>query len=118
MLKGKRRESIIIATKFAWLFDKDGKPVQLDSSPAHIKESIEGSLKRLGTDYIDLYYQHRLDPNTPIEDTVGTMADLGERRQGAVYRPVRSWTRNHSSRSCHPSAHGRSVGIFAVGKRH
>jgi aryl-alcohol dehydrogenase-like predicted oxidoreductase len=48
----------------------------LDSTPRHIKESIEGSLRRLGTDYIDLYYQHRVDPKTPIEDTVGAMADL------------------------------------------
>ena len=75
-LKGKRRERVIIATKFAWKFGPNGEQIGLDSSPAHIKESIEGSLRRLGMDYIDLYYQHRLDPNTPIEETVGALADL------------------------------------------
>ncbi len=75
-IQGKRRGDIIIATKFAWKFGPDNKQIGLDSSPAHIKETINGSLKRLGTDYIDLYYQHRLDPNTPIEDTVGAMGEL------------------------------------------
>src|SRR4029078_8438680 len=75
-IKGRRREDVIIATKFAMKFGPKGEPLGLDSSPAHIKWTIDGSLRRLGTDYIDLYYQHRLDPNTPIEDTVGAMADL------------------------------------------
>ena len=48
----------------------------IDSSPANVRAAVEGSLKRLGTDHIDLYYQHRVDPNTPIEDTVGALADL------------------------------------------
>ena len=81
-LKGKRREDVIIATKFAWKFGPNKEQIGLDSSPANIKKSIEGSLRRLGTSYIDLYYQHRLDPNTPIEDTVGAMADLV--KQGKV----------------------------------
>jgi len=81
-LKGKRREDVIIATKFAWKFGPNNEQVGLDSSPANIKQSIEGSLRRLGTGYIDLYYQHRLDPNTPIEETVGAMADLV--KQGKV----------------------------------
>jgi aryl-alcohol dehydrogenase-like predicted oxidoreductase len=75
-LKSKRRDTVIIATKFAFRFNEKGEMAGLDSSPANIKRAIEGSLKRLGTDYIDLYYQHRLDPNTPIEDTVGALADL------------------------------------------
>jgi aryl-alcohol dehydrogenase-like predicted oxidoreductase len=75
-LKGKRREDVVIATKFAFTFNAKGEMTGYDSSPAHIRKSIEGSLKRLGTDYIDLYYQHRLDSNTPIEDTVGALADL------------------------------------------
>lgn len=75
-LKGKDRTKVVIATKFAFKFAPDGRPLGLDSSPAHIRKSIEGSLRRLNTDYIDLYYQHRLDPNTPIEDTVGALADL------------------------------------------
>src|SRR5919204_789558 len=81
-LRGKRREDVIIATKFAWKFGPNNEQIELDSSPANIKKSIEGSLRRLGTTYIDLYYQHRLDPNTPIEDTVGAMADLV--KQGKV----------------------------------
>jgi aryl-alcohol dehydrogenase-like predicted oxidoreductase len=76
MLKEIPRQRLIIATKFAWRFGPHGEPVALDSSPAHIRRSIEGSLRRLGTDHIDLYYQHRLDPATPIEETVGALADL------------------------------------------
>jgi aryl-alcohol dehydrogenase-like predicted oxidoreductase len=53
-----------------------GGPGTLDSSPANIRTAVEGSLRRLGTDYIDLYYQHRVDPNTPIEDTVDALAEL------------------------------------------
>jgi aryl-alcohol dehydrogenase-like predicted oxidoreductase len=75
-IKGKRRQDVIVATKFAMKFGPNGEVLGLDSSPAHIKSTIEGSLRRLGTDYIDLYYQHRLDPKTPIEDTVGTLKDL------------------------------------------
>src|SRR5712691_3668856 len=75
-LKGHRRQDVIIATKFAMKFGPNAEVLGLDSSPAHIKSTIEGSLRRLGTDYIDLYYQHRLDPKTAIEDTVGAMADL------------------------------------------
>ena len=81
-LKGKRREDVILATKFAWKFGPNNEQIGLDSSPANIRRSIEGSLRRLGTSYIDLYYQHRLDPNTPIEDTVGALADLV--KQGKV----------------------------------
>jgi aryl-alcohol dehydrogenase-like predicted oxidoreductase len=75
-LKGKPRQNVIIATKFAWKFGPKGEQIGLDGSPSHIRESIEGSLKRLGTDYIDLYYQHRLDPDTTIEETVGALASL------------------------------------------
>ena len=75
-LKTLPRDQLIVATKFAWEFNAKGERTRLNSSPAHIKKTVEGSLKRLGTDYIDLYYQHRLDPNTPIEDTVGALADL------------------------------------------
>ena len=73
---GRRRQDVIVATKFAMKFGSNREPIGLDSSPAHIKWSVEGSLRRLGTDYIDLYYQHRLDPKTPIEETVGAMAAL------------------------------------------
>ena len=73
-IKGKR-EGLVIATKFAMKWDGD-KPVGIDGSPANARRACEGSLKRLGIDCIDLFYQHRVDPGTPIEDTVGGMADL------------------------------------------
>ena len=73
-LKGVR-DGVVIATKFGtWNHAKDQR--QLDGSPANVRTSVEGSLKRLGTDHIDLYYQHRMDPNTQIEDTVGALAEL------------------------------------------
>jgi aryl-alcohol dehydrogenase-like predicted oxidoreductase len=73
-IKGKR-DKLVIATKFAFRFDGN-QIVGLDGSAANAKEACEGSLKRLGVDCIDLYYQHRVDPNVPIEETVGAMADL------------------------------------------
>src|ERR1700720_958836 len=72
-IKG-RRDQVVLATKFG-IVSHSG-PGVLDSSPANIRAAVEGSLKRLGTDHIDLYYQHRVDPNTPIEDTVGALAQL------------------------------------------
>jgi len=73
-IKGKR-DGLVIATKFAFRFDGN-QIVGLDGSAANAKAACEGSLKRLGIDCIDLYYQHRVDPNVPIEDTVGGMAEL------------------------------------------
>ncbi|GAA3216105.1 aldo/keto reductase [Dactylosporangium siamense] len=71
-----RRDEVVLATKFG-LVSHDGRvPAGLDSSPANIRAAVEGSLRRLGTDRIDLYYQHRVDPSTPIEDTMGALADL------------------------------------------
>ena len=65
-----------MATKFGLVSHSGGGPGVIDSSPANIRAAIEGSLSRLGVDHIDLYYQHRVDPNTPIEETVGALADL------------------------------------------
>jgi aryl-alcohol dehydrogenase-like predicted oxidoreductase len=74
-LKG-RRDDVVVATKFGQVAHSGDGPGVLDSSPANIRTAVEGSLKRLRTDRIDLYYQHRVDPNTPIEDTVGALAEL------------------------------------------
>jgi len=74
-IKG-RRDQVVLATKFGLVSHSGGGPGVLDSTPANIRASVEGSLKRLGTDHIDLYYQHRVDPKTPIEDTVGALAKL------------------------------------------
>jgi aryl-alcohol dehydrogenase-like predicted oxidoreductase len=71
-----RRDLVVLATKFGLISHEGGGPWNLDSSPANIRTAVEGSLKRLGTDHIDLYYQHRVDPKTPIEETVGALAEL------------------------------------------
>jgi aryl-alcohol dehydrogenase-like predicted oxidoreductase len=72
------RGQVVIATKFAYELKPDGSPgwVRLHSQPEHIRQSIEGSLKRLRVDAIDLYYQHRVDPEVPIEDVAGTVKEL------------------------------------------
>ena len=69
------RQKVFIATKFGFYNDANGK-LAFDGSPAYIKKAVEASLKRLGTDVIDLYYAHRIDPNVPVEEMVGAMADL------------------------------------------
>ncbi|MCW8102814.1 aldo/keto reductase [Streptomyces tauricus] len=69
-----RREEVVLATKFGLISHTGGTAP--DSTPANIRLAVEGSLKRLGTDYIDLYYQHRVDPGTPVEETVGALAEL------------------------------------------
>ncbi|HLY18805.1 MAG TPA: aldo/keto reductase [Bryobacteraceae bacterium] len=78
------RGQVVIATKFAYELKPDGSPgwVRLNSRPEHIQQSVEGSLKRLRVDAIDLYYQHRVDPEVPIEDVAGAVKDLI--RQGKV----------------------------------
>nr|MBS1900788.1 aldo/keto reductase [Actinomycetota bacterium] len=70
-----RRDGVVIATKFGILAGADGGR-RLDGRPENVRRSVEGSLQRLGTDRIDLYYQHRMDPQTPIEETVGALAEL------------------------------------------
>jgi aryl-alcohol dehydrogenase-like predicted oxidoreductase len=70
-----RRGDLVIATKFGFRIE-DGRMTGVDSSPANIRRACEGSLRRLGIDVIDLYYQHRVDPAVPIEETVGAMAEL------------------------------------------
>jgi aryl-alcohol dehydrogenase-like predicted oxidoreductase len=74
-IKG-RRDQVVLASKFGLVSHSGGGPGVIDSSPANVRAAVEGSLKRLGTDHIDLYYQHRVDPKTPIEDTVGALAKL------------------------------------------
>jgi len=79
-IRGKRSQ-VVLATKFGFKIEA-GKMTGLDSRPSHIREAVEGSLRRLGTDHIDLLYQHRVDPEVPIEEVVGTMAELVQ--QGKV----------------------------------
>ncbi|KTW01404.1 aldo/keto reductase [Sphingomonas yabuuchiae] len=81
-IRGKR-DAVVIATKFGFRYDDNGM-TGVDSTPANVQRSCEGSLKRLGVETIDLFYQHRVDPNVPIEETVGAMGRLVE--QGKVRR--------------------------------
>src|ERR1700694_4171374 len=77
-----RRQEVVLATKFGNISHRNGDVLQRDSSPENIRTALEGSLKRLGTDHVDLYYQHRVDTATPIEETVGALSDLV--REGKV----------------------------------
>ena len=77
-----RREGVILATKFGFRIEGGRQVPGLDSRPAHVREAVEGSLRRLRTDRIDVLYQHRVDPAVPIEDVVGAMAELV--REGKV----------------------------------
>jgi aryl-alcohol dehydrogenase-like predicted oxidoreductase len=77
-----QRDRVVVATKFGFKFDTSGAIAGVDSRPERIREAVAGSLRRLATDRIDLLYQHRVDPTVPIEDAIGTMADLV--REGKV----------------------------------
>ena len=72
------RDKVILATKFGWDIDQQTGEHRggVNSKPDQIRQAVEGSLRRLGTDYIDLYYQHRVDPDVPMEDVAGTVKDL------------------------------------------
>jgi aryl-alcohol dehydrogenase-like predicted oxidoreductase len=74
-LQGRRQEAIL-ATKFGQVRDQNGRFIGLNGSAAWVRQACDASLRRLGTDYIDLYYAHRVDPKIPIEETVGALADL------------------------------------------
>ena len=96
-IRGKR-EGLVIATKFALKWDGT-QPAGIDGSPANARRACEGSLKRLGIDTIDLFYQHRVDPGTPIEETVGGMAELV--REGKVRHIGLSETAPETLRRAH-----------------
>ena len=82
------RDQVVIATKFGFkpASGDQSRWSDLDSRPEHIKEVAEASLKRLKTDVIDLFYQHRVDPNVPIEDVAGAVKELIQRRQSETFR--------------------------------
>jgi aryl-alcohol dehydrogenase-like predicted oxidoreductase len=128
------RNEVVIATKFGFNI-QDGKMTGVDSRPEHIKKVVEESLKRLGTDVIDLYYQHRVDPNVPIEDVAGTVKDLisegkvkyfglseagaGTIRRAHVVQPVAAlqseyslWTRQHETEII-PTIEELGIGLVA-----
>jgi aryl-alcohol dehydrogenase-like predicted oxidoreductase len=70
------RDQVVIATKFGFAFDEQGRQTGLSSHPDHIRQAVDGSLRRLGTEWIDLLYQHRVDPRVPIEEVAGTVGEL------------------------------------------
>ncbi len=71
-----RRSEVVLATKFGQIWNEQGRPVGVNGKPDYVRSACEASLKRLGVEVIDLYYQHRVDPDVPIEETVGAMAGL------------------------------------------
>ncbi|HEY2960856.1 MAG TPA: aldo/keto reductase [Pyrinomonadaceae bacterium] len=93
------RDQVVIATKFGFSFSDDGKQVGTDSRPEHVKEVADASLKRLKTDRIDLFYQHRVDPDVPIEDVAGAVKDLIQ--QGKVKHFGLSEAGMHTVRRAH-----------------
>ena len=112
------REQVVIATKFGFDTRVDprgtkGAPA-LNSRPEHIKQVAEGSLKRLKVEAIDLFYQHRVDPDVPIEDVAGAVKDLIQARQGQALRPFRSRSANDPSRPRRPAGHCAPERILAV----
>src|SRR6267142_1812642 len=93
-----KRDQVVLATKFGFSFGESGI-TGMDSRPEHVRAAALGSLERLQTDHIDLLYQHRVDPNVPIEDTVGAMADLV--REGKVRYLGLSEARENTIRRAH-----------------
>jgi len=75
-LKSRKREDVFISVKFGGMISPDGKFYGIDSRPEHVKSYLAYALKRLGTDYVDLYQPARIDPHIPVEDTVGAVADM------------------------------------------
>jgi aryl-alcohol dehydrogenase-like predicted oxidoreductase len=110
------RDQVVIATKFGFNLNPDGSPgwQGLNSQPAHIKEAVEGSLKRLKTEVIDLFYQHRVDPDVPIEDVAGAVKELIQAGKVRHFGPLGSSRKDDSSRSRGPADHGAAERILAV----
>ena len=112
------RDQVVIATKFGFRIDPEtGKQAGMDSSPARIRAAVEGSLKRLKIETIDLLYQHRVDPETPIEDVAGNGQGVDPGRQGEAFRTVGARRRHHPPRPCGPTDHRRPERIFLVDPR-
>ena len=111
-LKG-RRKGVIVATKFGNVQSPDGKGAYVDGRPAYVAQACDASLTRLGVDVIDLYYQHRVDPKVPIEETVGAMATAGRARQGPPPRAVRSRAGDDSPGARRAPDRGRAERVLA-----
>src|SRR3989441_5182973 len=109
------RAQVVIATKFG-IKAENGQQVQ-DSRPERIKQSVEGSLKRLRTDVLDLYYQHRVDPNVPIEDVAGTGKQLIAQGKGKHFGMSEAGVRTiRPAHALHPVTPGQSGDLFWWGR--
>ena len=111
-----RRDEVVLATKFGIVLGSG--VTQLDGSPANARRAVEGSLRRLGVDVIDLYYLHRKDPAVPIEETVGAMKELVEAGQGSLSGSFGSGRGDHPPGPQGASDQRRAERVFAVGARH
>ena len=109
-----RRDQVVLATKFGMISHAGEGPGHLDSSPANIRTALEGSLRRLRTDHVDLYYQHRVDPHDPHRGHGWRPGRAGHRRQGPPHRALRGLGRHHSPRPCRASDHRPPVGVLVV----
>ena len=108
------RNEVKIATKFGFDLTETGG---LNSRPDHIKWMVDGCLKRLRTDRIDLFYQHRVDPNVPIEDVAGAVKELIDDRQGIAFRPLGSEPQHHPQGTRGSAGRRTSDGVFAYESR-
>jgi hypothetical protein len=97
------RDKVVIAIKFGFDVTAGGA---MNSQPQHIRATVEGSLKRLKTDRIDILYQHRADPNVPIEKVAGTVRDLTAEGKMKIFRPVGGWCENHTPCPCRATRDG------------
>ncbi len=112
-----RRNEVVLATKFGNQRSPDGKFLGVNGSPEYVRACCEASLQRLNVEVIDLYYQHRVDPKTPIEDTVGAMADLVKQGKVRYLGPVGSRARHHPARSSRASHQCAADRVFALDAR-
>ena len=109
------RNQVVIATKFGFKIDPEtGKQIGMDSRPEHIKEVADASLKRLKTDVIDLFYQHRVDPDLPIEDVAGAVKDLIQQGKVKHFGLSEAGRADGQTRSRGATGHGPSERIFAM----
>ena len=113
------RDKVKIATKFGWDIDQETGEHRggVNSKPAQIRRAVEGSLKRLRTDYIDLYYQHRVDPDVPMEDVAGTVKDLIAEGKVLLLRPVRGRRQLDPARPRRAAGGGAAERILALDPR-
>ena len=109
-----RRDQVVLATKFGNVRGEDGSFQGVNGKPDYVRSACDASLQRLGVDHIDLYYQHRVDPDTPIEETVGAMAELVEAGEGALPGALRGRWGDDPQGLRRPSHKRAAIGVLAL----